>query len=104
VKRLAVIMLFIVSVVGYTAVIHQDVPDQNGSVGLSFNFYHYSHPDRIFASAKTSGSQPGFRVYVNCNDGTPHDGNWQTQPGPWYGSTASCTGGALVSTYGVRFF
>lgn len=73
------------------------------SVGTTFTFTAYANPNRIFAAAKTTGSNPGFRAYVTCWNGTVGQGAWQTQPGPFAGSTASC-GNQPVDQYGIRYF
>lgn len=73
------------------------------SVGSTFHYVRYSNPNRIFAYADPGNYAPGFRTWTSCGNGTVGRGAWQTQPGPWYGSTASCGSEAIVN-FGVRFF
>jgi len=60
-------------------------------------YYYDSHGAyKAFGSFNAGTAHSWFRIVVVCN-GVVVRGNWQSQPGPWYGSTATCPSGKHIT-------
>lgn len=77
-------------------------PTAHASVGNIFTKVYYRNPNRVFIYANSGTSHAGFRAFISCANNYSYTGGWQTQPGPWYGSGASC-GSELISQAYVIF-
>lgn len=80
----------------------------SATVGNTITYTLYNNANGltygVFARANAGTAHAKFRVWANCTDNITHTGPWQTQPGPWYGSMATCGGGshALGGSIGFK--
>ena len=74
----------------------------SGIGGCQHTFYY--NPSRVFYTCSAGTLHNQFQAYIRCNNTGPYNyGPWQSNPGPWYGSTATCATGSTITQNGVRW-
>lgn len=91
-KKILIVLVFLAGMAAFTAGMHQ-VDNKDASVGQGCSFYNYSNPTRVFVTCPAGNYAAKFKARIVCSDQHAYDGAWQTQPGPWAGSTATCPSG-----------
>lgn len=84
-----------------------DAAPVGASVGNtpSYSFYYTTqgYLYKVFVSVNSGTAHTRFRAYIACNNGDGYYGAWQTQPGPWLGSTAQCPSPYTATYYGLQW-
>lgn len=75
----------------------------DAALGEVVSYTLYGSPaNKVFASVNSGTRHNSFHVHITCQS-TQVNGGEQSNPGPWYGSTATCPVGQYVTAYHVTW-
>lgn len=66
-----------------------------------------SHAYKLYVQCAAGTAKNGFEAIITCIHSGQYygvSGNYQVNPGPWYGSTATCNSGDRATGGNISFF
>lgn len=100
IRNIIVILVFALAL-PLTALAYPSSASASVSGPFKYTWYYNGSGQayKVFVRGSAGSTYSMFRAYIVCFNGnySGYYGGWQTQPGPYYGSTATCPSGYATS-------
>ena len=97
------IWLLFAAALSFVPTVIAEATPASASVSGTCTTYWYTNPSRMFSQCTPGTLYRGFFARISCSNLHTYDGPYQTRPGPWYGSMATCPAGTTAKAGTIIF-